>query len=459
MRNNIKTMLLTLAMALVAVVGAKAQDKSLEIVSFNILQTDMDARIQAPVEDQNGEKCALIKVVSSIKGLKFESPAMGIVKQEKVDGEIWVYVPKDSRYVTIHHEDYPTFRNYAYPVKIESASVYEMIIKGHNGIDPTGNAQMVTMNVQPTSASLYVDDEEVPVENGLYTSMMPKGFHTYRVEAKDYESVSGSFELADQQWVRNIRLKEKFGYVSVTTYPEAGADVYVGDELVGQTPFKSGILYPQSYKVRVTKPLYFPKDTMVTVNAGGETTDVTLNMVSTIKPKEGRKTFIMADVALGGLQPTYGVMVGMAATSGGYLHAKSDFGSVDASWECDNTGMLTSGGTGKPYYTGDKAKSSFSITAGYVHRLTLNNPLKHGGMGGLYAFAGVGYGYRTLAWKTEPNGISETSQWVTNTDDSAKGVAAEAGLIGRFGGFALMLNYHTVSFKSHEVGLGIGLFF
>lgn len=452
-------MLLSVVTVFSHVVAGYAQDKSLEIVSFNVLSTDMDARIQAPVEDQNGEKCALIKVVSSIKGLKFESPAMGIVKQEKVDGEIWVYVPKNSRYVTILHNDYPTFRNYAYPVKIESAMVYELIVKGHNGINPTGNAQMVTMNIQPTSASLYIDNEEVPVDNGLYTSMMPKGVHTYRVEAKDYDPISGSFELDNQQWVRNIRLKEKFGYISVTTYPEAGADVYVGDELVGQTPYRSGILYPLSYKVRVEKPLYFPKDTMVTVNVGGETTDVTMNMVSTIKPKEGRKTFIMADAALGGWYTTYGVMVGMAARSGAYLHAKSDLSSVSSSMECNNTGMITSGGTGTPYYTGEKAKACFSITGGYVHRLTLNNPFKHGGLGGLYAFVGAGYGYRTLAWKTEPNGIQESSEWITNIDNSAKGIAAEAGMMCRLGGFALMVNYQTVGFKSHEVGVGLGVFF
>lgn len=455
------------AMLLLALTSAFAQEKYLDVKSFRLLPTDMDARIQAPVEDQNGEKCALIKVVSNVRGLVFESPAMGIVKQEVNKGEIWVYVPAGSRSVTVLHNDYPTFRNFMYPVKIESSMVYEMNITGHREGESAGasNAQMMTLNIQPATASLYIDEEEMPVENGLFTSMMPKGSHTYRIEAKDYESTSGTVDLGDQQWVRSIQLKEKFGFINVTTYPEADANVYINDKLVGQTPFKSDLLYPNQYKVSVEKNLFFPKDTAVIVRTGGETNDVIINMVSTIKPKEPRKTFVILDAALGGgPQTSYGVMIGMAARSGAYLHARTDFGSVETSKECDDTGALLSGAEGgmptTPYYNvGSTKKSRLSVTGGYMHRFTLNNPLKKGGMGGIYGFIGAGYGERILAWETAPNGINDTTEWIKNTDHSASGIAGEVGVIGRFGGFALSLAYSTVQFKYHEAALGIGLFF
>lgn len=439
-----------------------AQKKYLDITSFELLDKDTDARIQAPVQDQNGENCALIKVVSSVKGLVFESPALGIVKQELNHGEIWVYVPAGSRHVTIMHDDFPTYRNYSYPVKIESSMVYEMKITGHVENDGTAsaNAQMLTLNVQPTMASLYIDDEEMPLEEGLFTAMMPKGVHTYRIEAPEYEPLSGSIELDEAPWTRTLRLKEKFGFINVRTLPEEGANVFINDVLEGQSEYKTKNLTPGTYKVRVEKDLFFPKDTVVTVNTGGETTALTIRMTSTIKPKEGRKTFVIADAAMGGgSQTSFGVMIGMAATSGFYLHARTDFGSVDTSRQCDDTGKLTSGGQGALYYTGNTKKARLSATAGYVHRLTLNNPLKYGGMGGLYAFAGAGYGYRTLAWEAAPNGINTDKEWVENADHSAKGVAAEVGMIGRFGSFAVSASYHTVSFKYNEAALGVGFFF
>lgn len=440
-----------------------AQDRYLDVESFKVLQTDMDARIQAPVEDQNGEKCALIKVTSNVKGLVFESPAMGIVKQEVVRGEIWVYIPAESRAVTITHNDFPPFRGYQYPVRIESATVYEMKINGHREDDGkvSTNAQMLTLNVNPASASLYIDDEEMPTENGLFTAMMPKGTHTYRIEAKDYEPTSGTIDLADQQWVRSIRLKEKFGYLNVTSYPEDSANVYINDKLVGITPYKSSNLEPMNYKVRIEKALYFTKDTVATVNTGGETTDMVVRMVSTIKPKEGRKTFILGDMAFGGGgQTSFGVMVGMAAESGAYIHARTDFNSVDTSRECDDNGVVSEDND-QPYFSKNKNSktSRLSVTGGYIHRFTLNNPFKYGGMGGLYGYIGAGYGQRTLAWETSDNGITTDTEWIKNTDHSASGIAAEVGGICRMGSFAVSLGYQTVSFKYHEFSLGVGFFF
>lgn len=441
-----------------------AQDRYLDVESFKALPTDMDARIQAPVEDQNGEKCALIKVQSNVKGLIFESPAMGIVKQEVEKGEIWVYVPAGSRAVTLLHNDFPPFRNYMYPVKIEKATVYEMKVVGHIGRDTiSGNAQMMTLNVLPASASVFIDDEEMPMENGLFTAMMPKGSHTYRIEAKDYEPTSGTIDLNDQQWVRSIRLKEKFGYINVTTYPEAGANVYINDKLAGQTPFKSDNLNPTNYTVRVEKDLYFPKDTTATVRAGGETTDIVINMVSTIKPKEPRKTLLMLDAGFGaGPQTSYGVMVGIVGKAGAYIHARTDFSSVDSKLECDDNGILSDApeGANPIYYDKESNKKSrLSITGGYIQRFTLNNPFKHGGMGGLYGFVGVGYGERSFAWKKASNGITNDTEWVKNTDHSASGLAFELGGICRMGGFALSLAYSTVQFKYNEVAVGLGLFF
>ena len=157
-----------------------------------------------------------------------------------------------------------------------------------------------------------------------------------------------------------------------------------------------------------------------------------------------RKTLIMAE---GGFHPShtsFGVMAGIVAKHGAYVRFQSDFGSTSADLECDDTGTLTSGGTGTPYYIeGSSAKSRLSITGGYLYRFI--KPL--------YGYIGGGYGQRTLAWETVEG------EWVKNIDHSASGIAAEIGLIGKFKGCALSLGVHTINFKYMELSAGVGFFF
>ena len=157
-----------------------------------------------------------------------------------------------------------------------------------------------------------------------------------------------------------------------------------------------------------------------------------------------RKTLIMAE---GGFHPShtsFGVMAGIVAKHGAYVRFRSDFGSTSADLECDDTGALTSGGTGTPYYIeGSSAKSRLSITGGYLYRFI--KPL--------YGYIGGGYGQRTLAWETVEG------EWVKNIDHSASGIAAEIGLIGQYKGCALSLGVQTINFKYMELNVGVGFFF
>lgn len=49
------------------------------------------------------------------------------------------------------------------------------------------NMQFFVLRPEPANANVYVDDEQVPIENGLFSATMPKGEHTYRVEAPMYQ--------------------------------------------------------------------------------------------------------------------------------------------------------------------------------------------------------------------------------------------------------------------------------
>ena len=157
-----------------------------------------------------------------------------------------------------------------------------------------------------------------------------------------------------------------------------------------------------------------------------------------------RKTIVMLEGGFHPSQTSFGVMAGIVAKHGAYVRFRSDFGSASADLECDDTGALTSGGTGTPFYKdGATAKSKLSITGGYLYRF----------MKPLYGYAGLGYGQRTLAWETTDGEL------VKNTDHSASGLAFEIGAIGQYKNFALSLGLQTINFKYMELSVGIGYIF
>lgn len=157
-----------------------------------------------------------------------------------------------------------------------------------------------------------------------------------------------------------------------------------------------------------------------------------------------RKTLVMLEGGWHPSQTSFGAMVGVVAKHGAYLRFRSDFGSVSADLECDDTGALTSGGSGTPYYKeGSSKKARLSVTGGYLCRIA--KPL--------YGYIGAGYGQRSYAWETIDG------EWVKNTDHSASGIATEIGAIGNFKNFALSVGAQTINFKYMELSVGIGYFF
>lgn len=102
--------------------------QEMSVDSFNSMMGDMTARVTHPVEDQNGDKCALIKMVTSETGFVFDGDMNGISDIEYKTGEYWIYVPYGSKSITIKHEEFGMVRNYRYPIPIKEATVYELVL-------------------------------------------------------------------------------------------------------------------------------------------------------------------------------------------------------------------------------------------------------------------------------------------------------------------------------------------
>lgn len=103
--------------------SATVSDDGFAVASFKPLGNDVTAFI-SPVRDLNGEACALIKVVAP-REFAFSTP-LGIVRREDKTGEIWLYVPKGTKTITIKHPLWGVLRDYSLGTKLESHNTYEL---------------------------------------------------------------------------------------------------------------------------------------------------------------------------------------------------------------------------------------------------------------------------------------------------------------------------------------------
>lgn len=91
---------------------------------FRQLDNDISAYI-SPVRDLNDEACALVKIVGGSREFAFSTP-LGIVKRKNDVGEVWLYLPRGSRLITLKHPQWGVLRDYQFPRPLESRITYEL---------------------------------------------------------------------------------------------------------------------------------------------------------------------------------------------------------------------------------------------------------------------------------------------------------------------------------------------
>ena len=252
--------------------------QKLDVESFRKL-SDMDARVNYPVLDQNGEKCAIIKVSTNQEGFVFEGDGLGITDVVKKTAEYWVYVPNGAKRLTIKH-DLLGLKRYVYPEAIEEAASYELsLISGvvEKKVLLADNSEWVVFKSQPKGADVYVDENYIG-ETPL-TKQIAIGKHTYRIEKSLYHSVAGVFKLRlDKKQTFDKELKPNFGWGYITTSPESGAEVLVdGIKQNGKTPYKTGRLLSGKHTITVRKDLYAEQSKEILIK-DNKTTDAEINI-------------------------------------------------------------------------------------------------------------------------------------------------------------------------------------
>jgi formylglycine-generating enzyme required for sulfatase activity len=255
--------------------------QQISVEAFRRLDNDMDARITHARKDQNGDVCAIIKIVTTETGFTFEGGSLGIVHSEQKVAEIWVWVPHKAQRMTIKHPVLGVLRDYPYPENIEKATVYEMKLttgRVRTVVEaPVIESQWLVISTEPADAMIYLNDQFET--RGLLQKKVRPGAYTYRAEAPLHHTEAGKIQVTPEQKVKlDLKLKPAYGYAKIVSTPEAGAAILIDGKDAGLiTPATTARLASGEHTITVIKEQFQPASRKVNIT-DGQTTELNLSM-------------------------------------------------------------------------------------------------------------------------------------------------------------------------------------
>lgn len=204
--------------------------QGIQVTDFAIDEADLTANLaETAVKDQNGHKCALIKVHTSQKGFQFDVGMLGVTKQQDQGGkhptEIWLYVPAGVKRIDIMHQQLGELRNFDLHQELKSAKTYHMTLrtgKVETIVNPSLQKQFTVFTLEPANASIEVNGEAWEVDSeGRAAKQLPFGTYQYRATAPRYQPTTGQFTVGKQKYTETIKLTPNFSTITFLTPDEA----------------------------------------------------------------------------------------------------------------------------------------------------------------------------------------------------------------------------------------------
>lgn len=262
------------------VLTTNAQDIS--VTEFYLDEKGLTANGRHAVEDQNGDKCALIRVQTTQKGFSFDVGSAGITKVEDDHvGEIWLWVPFGIRHISIRYQQLGSLPNYDFPITIQKARTYIMKIT-HDQVFVTNyddtKKQKLTIKIIPASATLSLNGMSVNLDSrGEATLEMAHGQFTYKVEAKGYYPKERQIVVNDKEHSLIVNdLNPIKGKLSVHVNPYS-AEVFVDGRSIGRSVLEPVELQIGQHEVMVSSDGYRTETRTVTINEN-QTTDISVSL-------------------------------------------------------------------------------------------------------------------------------------------------------------------------------------
>ena len=249
-----------LLIALIAISQSVWAD-GISVLGFRLLETDLTANTRGTEKrDMNGDKAALIKIVTPEQGFRFDGGSLGIVGTEQKPGELWLYIPPRAQKITISHQVFGVLRDYYYPVSIQGGRTYEMLLD-------IGTGRYVTITTSQAKSDVTLDGEYLG-KSPIYNRYMTYGRHAVFTQNGMYEAHDTIvITTADEKTTKiaHVEMQNMSShYGDVVVNVENNADIWYNGHQVGTSSWSTQ-LREGSYTIETRKVDCDPIKTTFTV--------------------------------------------------------------------------------------------------------------------------------------------------------------------------------------------------
>ena len=261
------------------------QNRKFHVQSFEQNQFDTSARVKATEKyDGNGDRYSIIKVTSTnpnddLMAYSFDFGMMNSLVEQH-DDELWVYVQRNAKHVTIKRAGYATVRNYDLRTTIQPGQVFDMVLSPEAA---KISRQMLLFKVSPSSSQAIITykregENDYKVfgngnvdESGMAAMSLELGTYIYKIISQKYHPTEGRVVLNTRngKYIEQVALRPNFANVTLNTIQ--GADIYIDDAKKGAGSW-TGTLTPGTYSLECRKESYKSSYQTITVEEGKDLT-------------------------------------------------------------------------------------------------------------------------------------------------------------------------------------------
>ena len=251
---------------------------------FKLEENDMDALIHHYKIDQNGNKMAIIKMVNPNKGFAFDIGSIGDALVEEKKGETWVFVPQNTKRITVNHESLGVLRNYEIPLEIEAGRVYSVTLISGTVKKEVVEAppDFIKINSIPEGADIFINDIPLNKKTPLTNHSIAIGEYTITLSKPLYYNYKRSVTIKPNEDNKfTFTLRPNFGSLQCIADKDLqDAVIFIDEEEKGSlnkliTPIKTG-----THTLLIKKELYADYTTKFTI-ADGEAKQLNIALTPT----------------------------------------------------------------------------------------------------------------------------------------------------------------------------------
>ncbi len=241
-----------------------------QVRDFSAVTNDLAAR-RYEKRTVNDEPCALVKVVTNIPGMQFDSN-IGITEIERREDGYWIWVaPRERRLRLMAPEHMPL--DVPLPQPAQSHMVYELLVVSTGTLE---RADLVRITFRLNEGNVYIQsgsNAPVMVSGTSAVLNVARGERTFRFIKQGFDDVTHTIDVQEEELI-DINLQPGqtttrlalSGHIIITSTP-GGAEVYLNEQRVGTTPYQ-GRHIAGNYNLVLQTPLHHEHITQFELNEG-----------------------------------------------------------------------------------------------------------------------------------------------------------------------------------------------